>query len=638
MLQTIRDRATGWIAYIIIGLLVIPFALWGVNEYVTDGAQLDVAQVGDNPVSIQDFQRAYQQQRLRLQNMLGNSYDPAQIDEQALKQDVLSQLVDQAVLEQTASQEGLRVGDRQLNGAITTNSAFQRDGAFDPELYEQMLRFQGFSKPGYEERLRLSLSVSQLRDGIINSALVTQPDLEDIISLIGQQRALNYLVIPMENYRRQVVVNDSEVTAYFEANQRDFMSPERVRLRYLELKIDQIMTDIEVDEQDLRQAYQEQLGRFTKEELRSASHILVTVPNAADQAAVDQARARTEELHRKISDGEETFQEVMQTAESGDLDDVTGGDLGAIEKGVLDPAFDRALFALNEVGDISEPVRTSFGFHLIRLDAVEKGQVKPFDDVRDELARELKRRRAESRFYDMAETLANLSYENPDNLEAAAQSLGLDIQESEWLTRDGGEGVGQYAKLIAAAFSEDVLKRGLNSEPIEIEPDHVMVVRVAEHKESSPRTLDEARDDIIVELTHQRAEVALKEAAAAIVKRAASGESLTELAEEFGLEVTSLGLVGRDNPTVPEPLLAEAFRVTAPVDGQVSAGQVELPDGDWAVFVIDELEPGKLTDLPEAQRAALAQRLASQQGLEQFQSLLDSLRGKTTVVTYPDRL
>lgn len=638
MLQTIRDRATGWIAYIIVGLLIIPFALWGVHQYVSDGGQLDAAKVGDTTISLQEFQRAYQQQRQRIQNLLGDQFDPARFDEAALRQEVLQQLINQNVLAQTARAQGFRVGDRQLHEAIRSIEAFQQNGAFDNDLYQRMLQTQGYTPAAFEQGLRDSLIINQLQQGIVESAMVTPAGLSHVIELLAEQRELSYVVLPIDTYLAQTEVDDAAVEAYFEENQRRFMKPEQVRVDYLELKLDQLAERISVSEDELRALYQEQAARYTQEEERSASHILVKVDDDAGETEIEQARSRARQIYESIVAGDRSFQQVLEEIQKENPENMEGGQLGVISKGMLDPEFENTLYALETAGDISEPVRTSFGFHIIRLDSVTPGQRQSFEEVRDEVAQDLRRRQAENRFYDMVETLSNLSYEHPQSLEPAAQALGLEIKESPWFGRNGDEGIADHPEVVSAAFSDEVLERGFNSEPIEVAPNHVVVIRVKDHQKVAPYALEEVRDEVVRELRLDQARKALQEDLEKLKERVEQGGDLQALAGEFGGEVKKPGLVRRDQESVDQPVLAEAFRLPRPGQGERSVGSVRLANGDQALIVVTRVVPGEMDDLPQAERQVLEARLSRQQGLAQFEGLVESLREQTDIVVYEDNI
>ncbi|MFO1371017.1 MAG: SurA N-terminal domain-containing protein [Candidatus Competibacteraceae bacterium] len=640
LLQKIRDHAQGWFAYTIIGLLIIPFAVWGINYYFEGGGPMDAAVVGGSKISLQEFQRAYQQQRQRWQSMLGNNADPALLNGPRLKQEALQQLINERVLAQLAHDQGLRVSDRQLHDAVMALPIFQQSGGFNKELYERLLRNQGYTAAMFEEGLRQSLATEQLQHGVAISALVTPVELDQLVALFKQQRELQYVVLPLERYTAKATVEDAAIQDYFGKNKEQFVNPEQVQVQFIELKLAQIAEGVTVNEDDLKTAYQEQIAKYSRPEERKASHILVKLPPNAGQPEVDKARAKAQQLADSIRSGAKSFDQVLQEVKADSSGELEGGELGVISKGMFDsPAFETALYVIQKPGEMSEePVRMPSGFHLIRLDEVTPAQIKPFEEVRETVAKELRQQRAESRFYEITQTLANLSYEHPDSLEPVAQALGVPIQDSGWFSRKGGDGITANPKFIDSAFSEDVLKRGRNSEPVELEPGHVMAIRVKEHKDATPRTLEEARADIVKALREQQARAAIVKDTEVLRARVAKGEPLPTLATEFGGEFKNLGLVDRNAPGVDNAVLKTAFQLPQPEAGKVALGSTALRNGDQVVLMVVQVVPGRKDALSEDERKALAQQLATQTGSGEFSKLLDSLRIKTKVVTYNDRL
>jgi peptidyl-prolyl cis-trans isomerase D len=627
MLQTIRERASGLIAYIIIGLLIIPFAFWGIQTYFSHSETQDVAAVGDSKISLREFQQAYQRQRQRL----------PQVDAAVLKNVVLQQLVNEQLLLQAVREQGLRISDQQLSEAIRSLAVFQQDGRFNAEHYQQVLRAQGYSEFAFEENLRRSLALEQLQAGLTASAITTPAELNQAIELLNQQRELQYLLLPLDNYLKKATVDENAITAYFQENKDRFQKPEQVQVDYLELKLDKMAEKIPVSEEELQTVYQEQSAKYTQPEERRASHILVPVSPGASPADIDKARERAKAIRADITSGAKTFEQALQDAKA--AGDVQGGELGVISKGMYaDPAFENALFALHAVGDSSEPVQTTFGFHLIRLEGITPERVRSFAEVRDTLAKEWRLHQAEARFYDLSEKLSNAIYEHPDSLEPAAQVVGLESSESPWFTRQGGEGIAAYPQVVEAAFSDEVLKRGANSEPLEVEPNHIIVIRLKNYKEATPLSLEEARRDIEKELRNRQAREAVGKDVEMVRQRIAQGESLEVLAGELGGELKKPGLVGRRDTQLDNALLKEVFRLPLPEAGKPSVGSVQLANGDQAVIVISRVVPGEAGKLQETERKTLAQQLARQTGTTEFEGFLDSLRKKIPIVMHQDKL
>lgn len=638
LLQKIRDYAKGWFAYTIIGLLTIPFAVWGINYYFEGGGPMDAAVVGDSKISLQEFQRAYQQQRQRLQAMLGNA-DSGLLEGPRLKQQVLRQMIDERVLNQNARSQGFRIGDRQLHDALVALPVFQQGGGFNRELYERLLRSQGYTAAMFEESLRQSLATEQLREGVMASALITPAELEQWIALLRQQRELEYVVLSLAQYAARVTVDEAAIQEYFEKNRERFVDPEQVQLQFIELKLAQIAEGIIVTEDELKVAYEEQIAKYGRPEERSASHILLKLPPNPDQDVVEKVRARAQQIADEIRSGGKSFDQALEEAKADSTGELEGGELGVIGKGMFDsPAFENALYALQKAGDVSEPVRMPSGFHIIRLDNITPAQVKPFEEAREAVAAEVRQQKAESRFYEISQTLANLGYENPDSLEPAAKALSVPIQDSDWFSRKGGEGIAANSKVVESAFSEDVLKRGVNSEPLELEAGHVVMIRLKERKDAAPRTLEESREDIVKALREQKAREVIASDVETLKARVAKGEHPQTLAAEFGGEFKNPGLVGRDAAGMDGAVLDAAFRLPQPQAGQVALGSAALANGDQVVLIVARVVPGQQDALSADERKTLVQQMAQQAGSAQFDGLLDSVRTRTKVVTYNDRL
>jgi peptidyl-prolyl cis-trans isomerase D len=474
---------------------------------------------------------------------------------------------------------------------------------------------------------------------VIASALATPGELEQLVALLKQQRDIYFLALPLAQYVAKTQVEDAAIQDYFAKNKDRFVNPEQVRVQFVELKLSSIADPMIVGEDELKAAYEAQIAKYGRPEERSASHILVKLPPGAAQTEVDQAQTKAQQIADEVRSGAKTFDQALQEVKANPSGQVEGGDLGMISKGMFDnPALENALYALQKPGEVSEPVRMPSGFHIIRLDSMTPAQVKPFEEVRESIAQELRQQQAENRFYEITQTLANLGYEHPDSLEPAAKALELTIQDSNWFNRQGGEGIAKQPKVMDSAFSEDVLKRGLNSEPLELEPGHVVMLRVKEHQEATPRTLEESREEIVKILREQQAREALVKDIETLKARAAKGEHLQILAQEFGGEFKNAGLVSRDALSIDSAVLATAFRLPQPEEGKVTLGSTMLANGDQAVLVVARVVAGQKDALSEDERKALAQQLARQTGAGQFQGLLDSVRVKTKVVMYSDRL
>ncbi len=633
MLNFIREKIQGWIAWVIVGLLIIPFALWGINEYFGTGGGLVAATVNGTEIDQREFQQAFYEQRSRMQEMLGSQYDSRVFDPQ-LRQRVINELVERELLLQNAEAMGYRVSDENVAATIRSFEVFQENGVFSPELYRQQLRAQGQSPALFEQRIKRALLASQLPTAVAATAFVTDPELDALIRLQGQQREVAYLTLPIERYEDSADASDEAVASYYETHRERFMTPERVSVEYVELSADELGADIDPGDEKLREFYRSRSQQFSTPEERKVRHILFTIPEGASESEVEAVRAKAEGVLKRIRDGEsfaELAREVSEDPGSADM----GGDLGFISLGVMEPDFEQVAFALGE-GEVSEPVLTSFGFHLIEVDEIRAGKVKPFESVRDVLLKEYQRDEAERKYFDLADKLTNMAYESPDSLSEVAEALGLPLKESALFSRDGGEGLFADPHVVNAAFSDDVLKQGFNSEPVEVGDKHVVVLRVKEHREAAPLPLEEVAEIIRQQIIAEKARERAQQAAAKLVERLESGASREEIAREVGAEWQTPAALERNAVTVDSALVQMVFRMPRPAEGGIRYGSTALTSGDFAVLALSRVTDGDPAGFDQAERENLRQQLTNLRGTESSQALLESLKAKARIVIQID--
>lgn len=623
MLQAIRDKAQGWVAWVIVGLISVPFALWGVQEYLGVGSEPPIATVDGLEISERQVDSRFQDYRQNLRERLGAAYQPGIFDEEAMKREVLEEIINESVILQASLDMGLRAGDIMVKEMILAQEAFQKDGRFDRESYERNLRMQGQSSSSFEERVRRFLLSNQLSIAIINSELVTEREMSEAIRLVLQKREVAYFVIPAAKYISEESISDGDIRSYYDANREQFRAKEQVKLEYLRLDSSTINPLIEVPSEDQLLAYYEAHKEEKKQnEQRRASHILIAVEDSIDDAA---ARQQIININEKIKAGtsfEALAKEYSQDPGSAE----EGGDLGYIDHGIMDKAFEDALFSMQQ-DEVSEPVRSEFGYHLIKMTGFRGGEIKPFSEVRDEIETDFRSSEVERLFFDYVERLSDHAFESPDSLEPAAEALGIKVQTTEWLNRDSRSGLFSSTKVNGAAFSEDVLEQGNNSELIEITPDDVIVVRVLEHKTPSIQPLSDVKLRIEDSLRIQRAEEGASKAAEADLVRLRSGETVDQVAA--GMDVERPGLVGRNNPMVPRLLSDKLFKQSKG-DGS-RFGVAKLENGDQVVFELISVIDGTMADIEDEQLSRERDNLQQMRGRDYYDRLVQDLRSRADV-------
>jgi peptidyl-prolyl cis-trans isomerase D len=628
MLDFIRSRAQGWVAWVIVGFITVPFALWGIQNYVGGGGSDYVAKVAGEEISRTHFENTYQQHRMQLEQMFGGQI-PEALSEQMLRAQVLEQMVEHEMIIQAAVAQKMRISDRQLADVIRSVEAFNEDGRFSQEQYVNLLRRQGMSAAMFEQRVRRDLMAEQFDSSFSSSAFVTPAMVDNFLRLEGQQRETDWLRVKAESFTDQVSIDEADIQAYYEGNSQRYQLAEQVKVDYLEINAATLGEAVEVSEEELRLRYEARLDTYRSPEERRASHILIRVDEDASEGDIRRARERAEAVLTRLREGEDFA--TLANSESEDPGSASsGGDLGFFGRGMMVPSFEDVAFAL-ETGQVSELVRSPFGFHIIRVEEVRGGELKPFDAVRADLQRELRFELASQRYYDLAERLATYTYEQPDTLQVAAEELGLTVQSSEFLTRQGGPGIGAHAKVITAAFSDDVLDRKVNSEPLDISRDHMIVLRLNEHRPATVRPLDEVRDEIVASLTRERASEMAAARAAELLEQIRTGASIEPLAAASGLESQTGVLLERETREFDAVALNALFAMPRPVDEAVVSQQLAVSGGDHMVLVLKQVIDADPAKADEAQREQIRQLLLRSEADVASEAVLESLRVKTDV-------
>jgi peptidyl-prolyl cis-trans isomerase D len=592
MLQNIRDKAQGWIAYGIVILISVPFALWGIQEYLGIGSEPIAAKVNGAEITERALDVQFQRFRQQLREQLGGAYRPELFDDKSMRREVLNRMVRDELIEQASHDMGLRVSDVDVQATLLGMEAFQKEGRFDQQTFERAVRLQGLTPAGFMERVRKLLLSQQLAQAVGASTFVTEHEKSQALRLMNQEREFSYFVVAAADYLLDGPVDDEQIEAYYRDHQMEFAVPERVKLSYIHLDVESAGKTIEINDDELREYYDNNQDRYGLPEQRKASHILIQLAQDADEASVAEAKEKIEALSERLAQGEE-FAELAKANSQDPGSAANGGDLGYFARGVMDPAFEAATFAL-EQGQISEPVRSGFGFHLIKLVDIKAGDVKPFEEARPEVEKAYRKAEGERLYFEMAENLADLSYEDPSSLEPAADALDLTIQQSEWITREKADGVLASPKVLSAAFSEDVLVDNNNSELIELDTESSLVLRVNEHQEATTQPLSEVRERIIENLLEQNAEDQAQAEADKRKQEIEGGASLEQVADT--LPVTGPLTLARSDRSVPPVLIDAVFTSAKPAEGAMTVDSVRLANGDVAVFSLQAVNEGSAED------------------------------------------
>jgi peptidyl-prolyl cis-trans isomerase D len=626
MLQAIREGAQGFFSWVILILITVPFALWGINNYFGDGKELAVVTVNGKEFLQSDIRRAVQPLKERFNEAL----QAGLVGEEELKKQAIEGLVLQELQQQEASQRKMTVSDAVVRQNIKGIEVFQTNKAFDKKRYENLLSTKGLSSRGFSEQIRRSKVIEQLQKGVSDSAFLSDRVVSEFYRLRNQERKLSYFVVPVEAEAgtKASSVSEEEIASYYQTHSNQFQTAEKLSVDYIELSLAELMDDVSVDSETLLAAYEEQKNSFMAEEKRSVSHILFIIEDSADASSVNAAKEKAQKAKAQLVAGKD-FGELAKALSDDSATAEKGGELGFIERGMMDKAFEEAAYQLSD-GAISEPIRSQYGFHLIKLNSVEAKEIKPFQTVKVELLASLKRQAAEDLLYEKMEQMAEAAFEASDSLEPVAELLGLKIQESGLFTRDKGEGVADDPRVRSLAFSDEVLNNR-NSEPLEISADRAIVLRLKSREEAGSKPLDEVHDEILAQINSEKTSEKADAVAKELFQKLKAGTKIIELAASNSVELLSPEAVTRDDKVLPPELLAAVFKAQHPANGKPLPLRIKSVQGEQIIAVLESVTDGDSGKVESGELEMAKEFLTKAAGEGQLEAYLLSLRSRAEV-------
>ncbi|GAA0720146.1 SurA N-terminal domain-containing protein [Dokdonella soli] len=636
MLQLLRGKKSDLFVKIALVLITIGFSFFGIESYFVANTSTSVAKVGDKEISQDQFRDRFNQYRQRMIQMMGGAADASFFERPEVKRQLLDQLVDEQVLLSANEKLGMVVPAERIRQEILAIPAFQNDGKFDPAQYKLVLSSQGMSPAGFEERVRQDLGLRELPMQVAATALVTDAEVDTYLRLKDQRRDFRYVKLDKPAPENTEVGAD-EIDAYYKAHTAEFMVPERVAVDYIELDGAKLDVNLTPDDSVLKDRYEKEKARFVTNEQRLASHILVKVGGKGSADDQKRALAKAEDIEKQLKDGKDFA--TLAKQDSADLGSKNqGGDLGWLDKGTTDEAFETALFALKK-GEVSAPVLTSEGYHIIDLRDVRPGKTRSFDEVKPELAKEFADSERERVYTEKAGKLTDLTYQDPSSLDAAAKELGLKVQKTALFPRQGGgEGVAANPAVAKAAFSDSVLVQNNNSDPIELGTNHIAVVRIAEHKPATPIPLDQVRDQVRGKLVAERVAKQAKTHADTLFAELGKGETLDQLATAQKLKVENQKGIGRDAANVDSALVKAVFAMPRPQQGKPGNQLVDLGGDNYALVQLDGVVDGDPSTLDAKTKQAARTTLTQGAGTAVTQEFIAALRKGTKIKISADKL
>ena len=628
MLQLIRDRLSGWVAFLIFGVialaLVLTFGTMRGNVGLSANA---AASVNGLDIGQTEFVRTLQDEQQRLRERFGDAL-PEEFEEE-LRALVLEDLISSYMMRAHAEERGFATSDERLAGVIQNIPAFLDRGEFSNDLYRSALAGVGETPAYFEFQQRGLMTLQQFYRGIQESAFFTPVDFRFYIELVQESRTVRGFLVTPEAFRDEAVVTGEQVAGYYERNASGFWTRESVDLEYIELNAVSLPGLEEITEQDALEWFKQNRDQFISPFQRRSSHILL----AANPEGDEQVLARANEVIARLAAGEDFAALAGELSEDPGSANV-GGDLGWNERGVSVPEFEEALFELEEIGQYTQLVQTQYGYHIIRLEGIRGGEMAPFKDAREDVLADLQEQRSKTRFYDLADRLADMALESDEGLAWIAEELELPLQRLEGFTR---EGAGEFAgsrRVIDAAYGEPVLDRGENSRIVQLGPDRAMVLRVDKHQPTQQQPLEEVAGRIREILVSDAAAAAAAARGEALLERRLADETLDALSKEQGVEAFEEQEIRRDSAAFPSELLNAIF---AAAPGQPAQG-LQLLDGRYALFEVEEVIPGRPDRIARDQRDQVKAELEDREGMMEYDAYRASLRDRAKVWISPDAL
>lgn len=615
MMDRLREGVNSIAVKIILGLIILSFVFAGVGSYITGGGNNAAAKVGNTEIGRGEFEQAYQNERNRMQSQLGDYFsqmlaDPAYVE--SFRKSVLDRMINDVLLEQQAESLGLRISDSQIRTMILEMPQFQTAGQFDQEVYQAALRRAGFSPESFAEYMRRDLMRNQLVTALQGSEFVLQGEIDTQSKLIAQTRDIRTVTLSVAELSKGVELTEEEIAEYYQQNPLAYTRPEQAKVSYIELSAEALKGQIEVSDEQAEQYYQEHLDKYSTEEQRKVSHILVQGDDEAKaQAILDELNAG--------ADFAALAEEKSDDFGSADL----GGDLGWIERDVMDPAFEDAAFALENVGDTTGLVKSEFGYHIIKLDELQASKAQPFSEVAAEIKQELLDQEAVDQFYELQTELEKVAFEYPDSLDDSAEAINAKIQTTDFVSQIDAPELLKTPAVMQAILSPEVKEDGLNSEVIEVAPEHVIVVRVEETRDETVLPLEEVQDQVVAALSAVKAEQQAIELGVSLVNELKAGNEAV-LAEN-NLAFSELETIDRSSP-----LASSVFAFAKPEADQSVFGQAKDQNGNIVVVELSKVT-ADINPAYSTQIGAQLERVGNQQDLT---NVLNVLRKNADVEYY----
>ncbi len=513
------------IVQIILGLVILTFMFWGIQSYRSGGAN-DAASVDGAKIAMSEFDLVLRQQQEDLRQQLGSRADQSMLDSPGFKLAVLERLIQRKLFTNDAEKVGIAVTDDQLISAIRAMTIFQKDGAFSEERYQKLLQGQGLTAVRFESEVREDIAREQLLGAVAQDGFVAQASAMQFVKMIDQKRVVNLVSFTPEQYLKGQQVSEDEVAKYYKDHSGEFKVPEEVKVDYVVFSPETLQSGIAVSADEAKQYYDAHKSEFSIPEERSASHILIPLAKDATKAQIDEAKDKADKIVAELRKSPGKFAELAKKYSGDPGSAANGGNLGFFKQGTMVKPFDDAVFSMKP-GEISEPVHSEFGFHVIRLDGIKPATTRTFAEAKDDIVQEIRKQQAGKKYSENADNFSNMVYEQSSSLKPAADAFGLQVQTSGWIDESGSNpSFPSSKKLLKAVFSDDSMKKKRNTEAIEVSPNVLVSAHVVDMKPAFTKPLAEVADEIRKKVVQQKAlDAAMQQGKSTLVQLQAGRET-----------------------------------------------------------------------------------------------------------------
>ena len=627
MLQNIRDRATGWIAYVIVIGISIPFALWGIDQYFT-GGNIIVAEVNDTKISAERLNGEYQDRLREMQSIISKDQDEAELQKKIIKRTVLDELIDSVIVREFVNENKFQISEQSLIKDIRNNKIFHSNNKFSSKIYKALLDRQGIKTTDYEKIRKSELKTLQFYNNIVQSSFIPSQNIKLLKQLKYQTRNFKILSLSYNDF-----INDKEVFSedqkkdFFVKYKNIFAMPEKININYIIFEKDKLKDSIKIGDKDLLNFYNENKYKYVVPEKRNVSQIFLS----NKKSSKDENKAKIVEISEKLTSNL-NFSDLAEEYSNDELSKDKGGNIGWITSKDLSGELSNSIFSIANIGDVSKILETEQGFYIFKLIDIKDSKIKKFDDIKNNLRKDYKNIQISRKYEVLYEDLANILFENPNSLDKVEQYLSVKKISTGLLTLPqikSQHKIFSDPKVLAVLSSPSVSNDNLNSEPIEI-MDKIIMFRVSEKSKKEYKKYKEVENEILSLLKTEKSIENMKNSIKDIEEKVRKGKPLSEIEKMVNKKFTSYNSIERDDDSIPPSILDKVFSLNL----KNNVTSIESGTGNYELIFLDSIDSGE-TDLSQK---SINTMFNNDQVNSLLYAVIQSMRDKSNIKIYSENL